>query len=85
MHLIVGTKTLPEVALRPIPGGYEAEAKGEALRRLLDATFGGASIEVTGEAAGGAAAVQGLDVTDIRMGGATTTVTLMKAGARVLN
>ncbi|MFD2174107.1 hypothetical protein [Rhodobacter lacus] len=81
MHLIVGTKTLPEVALRPIPGGYEAEAKGEALRRLIDASFGGATIEVTGAGL----PLAGLDVTDIRMAGATTTVTLMHAGARALH
>ncbi|MBZ4021678.1 hypothetical protein CKO11_04285 [Rhodobacter sp. TJ_12] len=82
MHLIVGTKTLPEIALRRIPGGYEAEAAGEALMRLIDASFAGASIEVTGTPSGH---VQGLDVTDIRMAGATTTVTLMKNGARAVH
>ncbi|WP_219907870.1 hypothetical protein [Rhodobacter aestuarii] len=79
VHLIVGTKTLPEIALRRIPGGYEAVAAGDALRRLIDASFAGASIEVMGAGAEGAAPVQGLDVTDIRMAGATTTVTLMKS------
>lgn len=80
MQLIIGTQTLP-ANLRPIPGGYEAVLAGEALKRLIDATFHGASIEVMG----GDRPLLGLDVTDIRMGGATTTVTLMRAGQRAVH
>jgi hypothetical protein len=81
MHLIIGTQTLANVPLRRIPGGYEAVLAGEALKRLLDATFGGASIEVLG----GDLPAQGFDVTDIRMKGATTTVVLMRSGAKALH
>ena len=80
VHLIIGTQTLP-AHLRPIPGGYEAVLAGEALKRLIDATFRGAPIEVLG----GGLPVRGLDVTDIRMGGATTTVTLMRSGAKAIH
>ena len=81
MQLIIATEAFANVPLRRIPGGYEAVLAGKALKRLLDATFEGASIEVLG----GDAAPQGLDVTDIRMAGATTTVVLMAAGAKVLH
>ena len=81
MHLIIATESFSDVPLRRIPGGYEAVLAGKALQRLLDATFRGASIEVLG----GDLNAHGLDVTDIRMAGATTTVTLMSAGARSLH
>ncbi len=48
---------------------------------LIAATFEGASIEVWG----GDLSAHGLDVTDIRMAGATTTVTLMSSGAKALH
>jgi len=54
-------------------------AAGRSGRTLT--TFAGTSIEVWG----GDLSVHGLDVTDIRMAGATTTVTLMSSGARALH
>lgn len=81
MELIVGNSRIAATTLRRIPGGVEAQLAGEALKRLIDATFGGASIEVLG----GDLDHHALDVTDIRMGGATTTVTLLSAGARALH
>lgn len=81
MHLIIATESFADVPLRRIPGGYEAVLAGKALKRLIDAAFEGASIEVWG----GDLTAHGLDVTDIRMAGATTTVTLMAAGAKAIH
>lgn len=81
MHLLVGTQPLP-ASLRRIPGGVEAELAGAALKRLIDATFGsGESIEMLG----GDLDRHAMDVADIRMGGATTTVVLLSAGPRALH
>lgn len=81
MQLIIATESFAPVALRRIPGGYEAVLAGAALKRLIDASFRGDSIEVLG----GDLHAHGFDVTDIRMRGATTTVTLMSSGARALH
>ncbi|MGD9917634.1 MAG: hypothetical protein AB7U46_06405 [Paenirhodobacter sp.] len=82
MELIVGNKRIAAQTLRRIPGGVEAQLAGEALTRLLDATFrSGASIELLG----GDLDHHALDVADIRMAGASTTVTLLSAGARALH
>ncbi|PYF12725.1 hypothetical protein C8J30_101106 [Rhodobacter viridis] len=81
MHLIIATESFSDVPLRRIPGGYEAVLAGETLKRLIDASFQGASIEVLG----GDLNAHGFDVTDIRMRGATTTVTLMSSGAKALH
>lgn len=81
MHLIIATESFADVPLRRIPGGYEAVLAGETLKRLIDASFQGASIEVLG----GDLNAHGFDVTDIRMRGATTTVTLMSSGAKALH
>ncbi|QNR64215.1 hypothetical protein H9N28_05125 [Rhodobacter capsulatus] len=75
------TESFSDVPLRRIPGGYEAVLAGKALKRLIAAAFEGASIEVWG----GDLSAHGLDVTDIRMAGATTTVTLMSSGAKALH
>ncbi|MDV7269520.1 hypothetical protein RYZ20_01245 [Thioclava sp. A2] len=79
MELIVGNKRVQPMAMQRIPGGIEAELAGEALASVIDATFGGASIEVWG----GDLDRRPLDVTDIRMQGASTTVTLLCAGEPV--
>ena len=77
MELIVGNKRVIPNATRRIPGGIEAQLAGEALTSLLDATFcGGVSVEVLG----GDRDRRPVDVTDIRMHGASTTVTLLCAG-----
>ncbi len=73
MELIVGNRKVIPRVLRRVPGGVEAELAGEALTSLLDATFGGGSIEILG----GELDHHALDVTDIRMAGRSTTVTLM--------
>ncbi|WP_038148499.1 hypothetical protein [Thioclava atlantica] len=73
MELIVGNKRVTPKSLRRIPGGVEAELAGEGLTSVLDATFGGTSIALSG----GDLDHHALDVTDIRMAGATTTVTLL--------
>lgn len=76
MELIVGNKRVAAMAMQRIPGGVEAQLAGEALTSVIDATFGGTSIEVLG----GDLDRRPLDVTDIRMQGACTTVTLLCAG-----
>lgn len=78
MELIIGNKRLVPAALRPFPGGIEVELAGEGLNALLDAAFRG-----TGsiEALGGELDRRPLEVTDIRMSGATTNVTLVPQGA----
>ncbi len=82
VELIVGNKRITAKALRRIPGGVEAQLAGEALTSVLDATFrGGASIEVLG----GDLDHHALDVADIRMAGASTTVTLLTSGAMALH
>ena len=81
VELIVGNKRITAKALRRIPGGVEAQLAGEALKRLIDATFGGASIEVLG----GDLDHHALDVAVIRMAGASTTVTLLTSGAVALH
>lgn len=82
VELIVGNKRVTAQALRRIPGGIEAQLVGEALTSVLDATFrGGASIEVIG----GDLDHHALDVTDIRMAGASTTVTLLSGGRQALH
>ena len=50
VQLIIATECFENVPLRRIPGGYEAVLAGKALKRLIDATFEGASIEVLGGA-----------------------------------
>jgi hypothetical protein len=81
LELIVGNKRVMPKALRRIPGGVEAELVGEGLTSVLDATFAGASIECLG----GDLDHHALDVTDIRMGGGSTTVTLMTAREMALH
>jgi len=81
VELIVGNKRVAAQTLRRIPGGIEAKLAGEALTSVLDATFGGVSIEVLG----GDLDHHALDVTDIRMAGASTTVTMLSAGAVALH
>ena len=82
VELIVGNKRIAAKALRRIPGGVVAQLAGDALTSVLDATFrGGASIELLG----GDLDHHTLDVTDIRMAGASTTVTLLTSGAVALH
>lgn len=81
MELVVGTHRI-DATLRRIPGGVEAELAGAALKRLIDATLGsGETIEVLG----GDLDRHVLDIADIRMAGATTTITLLYAGAVTLH
>jgi len=76
VELIVGNKRIVPMATRRIAGGIEAELAGEALTSVLDATFGGGvSIEVLG----GDLDRCPMDVADIRMHGAATTVTFLSA------
>ncbi|MBL3562664.1 hypothetical protein JMM59_16440 [Rhodovulum sulfidophilum] len=81
LQLIIGSQIVANARLRRIPGGIEAQLAGDALKRLIDATFIGGSIEVLD----GTHRARGLDVTDIRMGGASTTVTLKATGARSMH
>ena len=77
MELIVGTRRIVPESMQPIPGGIEAEVRGDAVLSLLDATFHGAgSIEVLG----GALHRRAMDVAGIEMRGASTLVTLICAG-----
>ncbi|MDF2142338.1 hypothetical protein [Paenirhodobacter sp. CAU 1674] len=81
MELVVGTHRI-NATLRRIPGGVEAELAGAALKRLIDATLGsGETIEVLG----GDLDRHALDVADIRMAGAATTVTLLSMGAQTVH
>jgi len=78
VELIVGNKRVIPTAMTPIPGGVEAQLAGEALLSVLEATFhGGATIEVLG----GDLDRRPMDVAEIRMEGASTTVTLLCSGA----
>ncbi|MAQ38793.1 hypothetical protein BMI91_18960 [Thioclava sediminum] len=81
MDLIVGNKKVTPKATRRIPGGIEAELVGEELTSLIDATFTGIEIACLG----GDLDHHALDVTDIRMGGGATTVTLMTAREMALH
>ncbi len=81
VELIVGNQRIAATHLRRIPGGIEAELAGAALTSLLDASFGGTEIAVLG----GDLDHHALDVADIRMAGATTTITLLSAGAVTLH
>ncbi|TQS72531.1 hypothetical protein ERN12_01585 [Rhodobacteraceae bacterium] len=81
MQLIIATERFADIALRPIPGGFEAVLAGDALKRLVEASFGGASIELWDEKG----PAQRLNVTDIRMAGRTTCVTLMSSGEYTLH
>ncbi|OCX64580.1 hypothetical protein BFP70_11145 [Thioclava sp. SK-1] len=81
MQLIIATQAFADVPLRRISGGYQAELAGPALKHLVDASFGGASIEVLEHDR----TPQALNVTEIQMAGRTTRVTLMSCGAKQLH
>lgn len=74
VELIVGNKRVVPQNLRAFPGGVEVQLAGEGLTALLDAAFRGAG---SIEALGGDLDRRRLEVTDIRMSGATTNVVLM--------
>lgn len=77
MELIVGTRRIAAAAIHPIPGGVEAELRGDAVLPLLDATFHGAGrVEILG----GGMDCRPMDVAGIEMRGASTLVTLLCAG-----
>jgi hypothetical protein len=77
MEILVGARRITPERVQSVPGGIEAELRGEAVLRLLDATFGGgASIEILG----GALNRRPVDVAGIQMRGASTLVTLLCAG-----
>lgn len=49
MELIVGTRRITPAAIHPIPGGVEAELRGDAVLPLLDEAFqGGGRVEMLG-------------------------------------
>ena len=77
MELIVGARRITPDRVRPIPGGVEAELRGDAVLSLLDAAFhGGGRIEILG----GALNRRPVDVAGIEMRGASTRVTLICTG-----
>jgi len=77
MELIVGARRIPPAAIHPIPGGVEAELRGDAVLPLLDAAFYGAGrVEILG----GDMDRRPMDVAGIEMRGASTLVTLICAG-----
>lgn len=50
MELIVGTRRITPAAIHPIPGGVEAELRGDAVLPLLDEAFqGGGRVEMLGD------------------------------------
>ena len=78
MELIVGNSRVVPTAVRRIPGGIEAQLAGEALLRFLDVTVNAApSHHVSIEVLGGEYDRRAMDVTEIRMRGSITTVTLI--------
>ncbi|MGA0538974.1 hypothetical protein [Neotabrizicola sp. VNH66] len=77
MELIVGNRRITPSAIQPVSGGVEARLKGEALLRLLDASFHG---QGTIEVIGGGLDRRPMEVADIRMTGADTTVRLRCTG-----
>ncbi|WP_313352890.1 hypothetical protein [Paracoccus sp. (in: a-proteobacteria)] len=77
MELIVGIRRITPTAVHAIPGGIEAELRGEAVLSLLDEAFRGAGrVEVLG----GDMDRRLMDVAGIEMRGASTLVTLLCAG-----
>lgn len=77
MELLVGARRITPERVQAVPGGIKAELRGEAVLRLLDATFHGTgSIEILG----GALNRRPVDVAGIEMRGASTLVTLLCAG-----
>ncbi|KRW94558.1 hypothetical protein O4J55_05160 [Paracoccus sp. PXZ] len=77
MELIVGNRRITAAAIHPIPGGIEAELRGEAVLPLLDEAFQGTGrIEILG----GGMDRRPMDVAGIEMRGASTLVTLLCAG-----
>ena len=69
---------MPDYPDQSALNGVEAQLAGEALLSVLEATFhGGATIEVLG----GDLDRRPMDVAEIRMEGASTTVTLLCSGA----
>ena len=85
MELIVGNSRVVPTAIRRIPGGIEAQLAGEALLRFLDVACSPHPAQhVSVEVLGGEYDRREMDVTEIRMRGAVTTVTLIcssKAGS----
>lgn len=78
MELIVGNSRVVPTAIRRIPGGIEAQLAGEALLRFLDVTCNAdQSHHVSIEVLGGEYDRREMDVTEIRMRGSVTTVTLI--------
>lgn len=78
MELIVGNSRVIPTAIRAIPGGLEAQLAGEALRRFLDVTLRHPEADhVSIEVLGGEYHRRSMDVTEIRMRGSVTTVTLI--------
>ncbi len=81
MELIVGTTRLHPVELEMTEEGVVAEVTGEDLTSVLNATHGGGmSVELFG--AGMPA--RPMSVAEIRMHGASSTVTLLYAGEAVV-
>ncbi|MFD2738683.1 hypothetical protein ACFSUD_03785 [Sulfitobacter aestuarii] len=77
LELIVGNTRVTAAALELTEDGVIARLSGAALRDVLDATFGGpASVQVWGQDIG----ARLMTVTEIRMHGATSTVTLEDTG-----
>ncbi|KAA2317318.1 hypothetical protein DL237_05865 [Pseudooceanicola sediminis] len=81
MQLIIGTQAITPADVRQIPGGIEAELAGDALTCFLDGAANGASMELHG----GALDRHAVDVTEIRMHGCATKVTLMTTHEMALN
>lgn len=81
MQLIVGSRAITPAEVRLIPGGIEAELAGEALTCFLDGAFAGVSMELYG----GEMDRHAVDVTEIRMQGCATKVTLMATHEMALN
>ncbi|MFC3568731.1 hypothetical protein [Paracoccus sp. TOH] len=77
MELLVGVRRIIPAAIHPIPGGVEAELRGDAVLSLLDAAFHGAGRV---ELLGGGLDRRPMDVAGIEMRGASTLVTLLCAG-----
>ncbi len=78
MELIIGNTRVLAAELELIEGGMVAKLSGDALKSVLNATFGGqASVEVWGEGLG----ARPMSVAEIEMHGASSTVTLMQSGS----
>ncbi|MBT9383499.1 hypothetical protein KM176_06495 [Pseudooceanicola sp. CBS1P-1] len=81
MELIVGNTRVVPKEMHLIPGGVVAELTGPALYSVLDATCDG---RVSVEVFGGARGTRSMTVTEIKMRGATSTVTFQEKGEGIV-